>query len=249
MIGIVGGIGPMAGIDLYKKIVENTLAQRDQEHLSVLLAALPGEITDRTAFLLGANDQNPAAALARVVLLLENAGAGHIGIACNTAHAPAIFDAMRRVLDQAGSRAEITHLIEETLATILAHPMQIRQVGLLCTSGSYRAQLYQHPLKNSGLHPVVLDFERHVELVQEAIYHPVFGLKAEPEGHPEALLNLNTAIVELQALGAEAIVLGCTEIGMVEHMLDFHGLIAVNPNLILARKLIEKTAPAKLKPV
>lgn len=248
MIGIVGGIGPMAGIDLYKKIVENTIAQRDQEHLSVLLASLPAEIVDRTAFILGESEINPANALARVILMLENAGSSYIGIACNTAHAPAIFDAMLAILDQAGAKAEIVNLIDRTVADIYSHPLHLRQVGVLCTSGSYRAKLYQDALERAGLLPVMLDYDRHVELVQEAIYHPVFGLKCVAEGHPEAILHLNTAIVELQSLGAEAIVLGCTEIGMVEEALDFQGLTAFNPNLILARTLIQKACPAKLKP-
>ncbi|MDX1912737.1 MAG: amino acid racemase [Saprospiraceae bacterium] len=249
MIGIVGGIGPMAGIDLYKKIVDNTIAQRDQEHLSVLLASLPADIADRTAFLLGEAAINPANALARVILLLEKAGARHIGIACNTAHAPAIFDTMLDHLKQAGSQAEICHLIEITLAAIQTAPLQIRQVGVLCTSGSYQARLYQGALERAGLLPVMLNFDRHVELVQAAIYHPVVGLKAAPEGRPEAIFNLNTAIVELQALGAESVVLGCTEIGMVEEALDFQGMTAFNPNLILARTLIQKACPAKLKPI
>ena len=104
MLGIVGGIGPMAGADLYKKIVENTIANTDQEHLSVLLASMPNEIADRTSFLLGKTDKNPAPAIAQIILMLERAGATHIGIACNTAHSPQIFEPMYSILAQNESK-------------------------------------------------------------------------------------------------------------------------------------------------
>ncbi|MFN0173667.1 MAG: aspartate/glutamate racemase family protein [Saprospiraceae bacterium] len=248
MIGIVGGIGPMAGADLYKKIVENTVAHRDQDHLSVLLASFPQLIADRTDYLLGKSNESPANALAEVILLLENAGSKYIGIACNTAHAPQIFDPMMKTLMDKGSKAEILHLIEHTTAFIKAQEQAFERIGLLCTLGSYKTNLYQNRLRNASLTPVVLDIKRHNELAQVPIYHPDYGLKCISEGHPEAIIKLNTAIAELQALGAEAVILGCTEIGMVEEQLDFHGMAAFNPNTILARELIRRVAPEKLKP-
>ena len=65
---------------------------------------------------------------------------------------------------------------------------------------------------------------------------------------PDAVIfQLNTAIAELEALGAEGIILGCTEIGMIEKQLDFLSLTTFNPNTILARGLIGRVAPGKLK--
>ncbi len=247
MIGIVGGIGPMAGADLYKKIVEHTEAHCDQDHLSVLLASLPQQIGDRSQFLLGNSNENPANSLAEVILLLENAGSKYIAMACNTAHAPQIFNPMIQLLKDKGSKAEILHLIELTMTFIKAQEYGFERIGLLCTLGSYKTNLYQNPLRNASLKPVVLDIEQHTELVQVPIYHPEYGLKSMSEGHPEAIIKLNTAIAELQALGAEAVILGCTEIGMVEDQLDFHGMAAFNPNTILARELIRRVAPEKLK--
>jgi len=248
MIGIVGGIGPLAGIDLYKKIVENTLANTDQGHVPVLLASIPNEIVDRTEYLLGNISENPAPALARVILQLESTGATHIGIACNTAHAPQIFEVVRSILEAHQSRVEIVHLIDQTVASIKTYSPRIQRVGLLNTSGSYKTGLYQNKLAQAGLTPIVLDFEQHDALVHKAIYDPETGLKAVPTAHPEAVRKLNEAIRQLQSLGAEAIVLGCTEIGMVEESLNFLGLSVFNPNLILAKSLIYRSFPEKLKP-
>jgi aspartate racemase len=244
MLGIVGGIGPMAGADLYKKIVENTIANTDQEHLSVLLASMPNEIADRTSFLLGKSDINPAPALAKIILMLERAGATHIGIACNTAHAPQIFEPMQCLLTQNDSKVVILNMIEETVSSILAHSAPIQRVGILGTSGTYKTRIYQDRLEAAGLSPIILDFNQQESLPQRAIYEIKAASTNVPQ-HPVDLLN--EALLILKKAGAQAIVLGCTELGMIEERLDLQGMAVFNPNLILARTLIRQTYPEKLK--
>ncbi len=244
MIGIVGGIGPMAGIDLYKKILENTIATIDQEHLPVLLASMPNEIADRTSFLHGRSIENPAPALARIILMLENAGSKHIGIVCNTAHASEIFDPILAILNANDSKVEIVNMINETVHAIRSHPANIQRVGLLSTSGTYKTRIYQNQLEQAGLIPVLLDFEQHEALVQEAIHR----IKAASTNVPQKPVDLlNSAIKMLKNLGVQAIVLGCTELGMIEERLDCGNLVVFNPNLVLARTLIMRAFPEKLK--
>lgn len=244
MIGIVGGIGPMAGVDLYRQIVENTIARTDQEHVPVLLASLPNEIVDRTTFLLGKIDQNPASALARVIMLLNNAGCTHVGIACNTAHAPQIFEPMQALLGIMGARVELVHMIDEVIETILDHPDQPRRIGVLSTTGTYMTRIYQNRLEAVGLMPVMLEYSQHEALVQRAIY----AIKEASTHVPQEPVDLvNQAILHLKNQGADALVLGCTELGMVADRLEMLELPAFNPNLILARTLIERTFPHKLK--
>jgi aspartate racemase len=86
MIGIVGGVGPLAGLDIFKKIIEETVATKDQEHVPVVLSSQPHRIADRTAFLLGKENQNPAIALKDILLELDKAGARVAAIPCNTSH-------------------------------------------------------------------------------------------------------------------------------------------------------------------
>lgn len=243
MIGIVGGIGPMAGVDLYKRIIENTIAQADQDHLPVLLASLPGEINDRNAFLLGQTTQNPATGLAKVVHMLENAGARFIGIACNTVHTPVIFDKMIEILQAEGAKAQILHLIDITIQKLKTQSTDIQKVGVLCTAGAYKTEVYQSALKNAGLTPVMLEYDRHWELVHKAIYNIKIAAEVVDA---ETIFMLNTAIKELGEMGAQAIILGCTEIGMVEKHLLTGDMNVYNPNTIMARALIELVEPGKL---
>ena len=99
-IGIVGGAGPYAGLDLAQKILQQTRAENDQDYLPTLLISTPDQIQDRTRFLLGQSKQNPAHAISRNLRDLKTLGATVAGIPCNTAHAPAIRDVFLEKMKQ-----------------------------------------------------------------------------------------------------------------------------------------------------
>ena len=248
MIGIVGGVGPYAGLDLTKKIFDQTLAGSDQEHLPVILVSRPDEIADRTEYLLGRVDTNPALAIARVIGTLERAGATVVGIPCNTAHAPAIFDRIIGELERSGSAVRVLHMIREV--AIFLHEIHpgIRQVGVLATVGTYRTGTYSGARAAEGFGVVLPDEDRQ-QWVHDAVYDPDFGIKAQSNPvSAEARRRLLQTIRELAGSGAEAIVLGCTEIPLAvdEHTVD--GIAMIDPTLVLARALIRETAPQKLRP-
>ena len=83
-LGILGGMGPEAAIDLQLKILRRTSAQRDRDHLPVVTWNIP-QIPDRTAAILG-QALSPLPAMTDGVMALERLGAQNIVIACNTAH-------------------------------------------------------------------------------------------------------------------------------------------------------------------
>jgi aspartate racemase len=246
MIGIIGGIGPAAGVDLYNRIIRNTLAKKDQDHIPVILSSMPGEIVDRTAYLLGKSFINPAYCIAKLILKLEQSGVSTVGIACNTAHSPEIFNVLLNELMKSKSRVEIINMINETIRIIKSKLQKGQKVGVLCTSGSYKANVFQKSLCEAGITPELLEFERHHFLVHDAVYNATYGIKSSSQLFQQALGKLNLAIEELKKKGVKGIILGCTEIAMVEEQLDLNGLISFNPSDILARTLIQKTFPQKL---
>jgi aspartate racemase len=169
-----------------------------------------------------------------------------VGIACNTAHAPQIYEPMTELLRIMGSRVEMVHMIEEVVRQIINHPAQLQRIGILSTTGAYKTRIYQNRLEAEGLTPEVLDYPLHEALPQRAIYE----IKAASTHIPQEPVDLvNEAILHLKNQGADALVLGCTELGMIEERLELQGLATFNPNLILARTLIERTFPHKLKHV
>ena len=71
MIGIVGGMGPHAGIDLVNKIFDLTKANKDQDHFPIAIQSTPHLISDRTDFLSGNSDVNPAIAIVEIINTLH----------------------------------------------------------------------------------------------------------------------------------------------------------------------------------
>ena len=98
-IGIVGGLGPEAGVDLFRKIIQETPAKGDEDHLKVVLDSAPSEVPDRTAFLTGKTKVNPGTAIGKIICRLISADAEVIGIPCNTAHVPNILSAALDIID------------------------------------------------------------------------------------------------------------------------------------------------------
>lgn len=249
MIGIVGGVGPYAGIDLLKNIFDNTLAKRDQDHLDALLFSLPSKIKDRTEYLLGEVDENPGYSIAKIISDLEKSGATVVGIPCNTAHSPEIFSLVMDELHKQGSHIELLHMINETIDFIKVNYPHVSKIGVLSTTGTYKQKIYSNTLKDNGFEAIVPTLYLQEKCVHSAIYHPEYGIKSKSNPfHPNAKKNLEVALEYLKENGAEAVILGCTEIPLVITTKEVNGMIAINPTNVLARKLIHKINPAKLKP-
>ena len=249
MIGIVGGVGPYAGLDLATKVFDQTIANNDQSHLPLALLSIPHAIQDRTAFLAGQTDINPGYAIAEIIGKLEAMGATVVGIPCNSAHAPRIFDVIRAQLAAMGSRTRLLNMIEEVANYLAAHHPDIQRVGLLCTTGTAQSGVYPETLASLGLDVFAPEADLQ-DLVQAAIYDPAAGIKAQSfpvtEWARDRLLHVANALRER---GAMAVVLGCTEIPLAIPEARVADLPAIDATLILARALVREVAPDKLRPL
>ncbi len=249
IIGIIGGVGPFAGVDLTSKIFTQTMARCDQDHLPVALLSFPEKIPDRTDYLLGRVAVNPARPVSHLILQLENLGASVVGIPCNTMHAPGIFDVIQSHLKQKGSRIELLHMVGEVVGFIKAVFPDMQQVGVLSTTGTWKTGVYRHALQRAGFQPMVPERDLQ-DLVHQAIYNKSYGIKAMSNPiHPKAQQQLIKAARVLKKEGAEGLILGCTEISYAFNQQSLEGLPLFDPTWILARRLIEATYPERLKPL
>lgn len=238
MIGIVGGVGPMAGLDLFKKIVEQTPVQKDQEHAPVILFSIPEKITDRNAFLKYNAVENPAYGVVEVILRMEHAGAIVAGIACNTVHVPAIFSVVKEKLKQQKSRLFLLNMVEE----VVNHIKEVysdKTVGILATSVSNKAGLYQDPLKREKIQRIAPDAFWQ-ERLQDIIFNKVYGIKAHSSPTTErAEIELREVIQHLVNKGAESVVLGCTELPLGIKQNYSYGVPLIDPTRVLAKALLK----------
>lgn len=247
IIGIVGGMGPHTGLDLARKIFDQTDTKESHEHLSIAVHSFPSMFSDRSEFLLGKTKTNPAFAIAEVINKLEEVGAKIVGIPCNTAHAPKIFDVILNELHKKNSNVQIVHMIKEVGVFLHENYPHINKVGLLATRGTYETNIYPKFLKEQDIEVQLLD-ESTQNAVHDIIYNPVDGIKADlttaKKSAEKKILNIMN---DLKASGAQAIILGCTEIPLVFTEKKIGNTIIIDPALILARSLIKMVNPNKLK--
>lgn len=203
-IGIVGGVGPAATVDFIHKILQSTPAQRDQEHLKLVVEQNP-QIPDRTANLVGGGI-DPTIALYATCKKLEAAGADLIAIPCNTAHA-----FVERIQPYLG--IPVINMLFETVQHLQQRLLGHATVGLLATDGTVKSRIYHEALERAGIRLVVPE-EPYQRRVMDAIYGPC-GVKA---GHSEGRCreDLLSALEHLvRDKSAEVIILGCTELPLL----------------------------------
>ena len=140
-LGILGGLGPMAGVYFYEKVTALTKASCDQEHINVILAGL-ADTPDRTDFILGKGTADPTPRMIESARILERAGAEVIAMPCNTAHY--FYAAV------AGSvQIPMLNIIEETLKLVAAKGAH--KIGLLATEGTIAAGTYPAAAEARGI--------------------------------------------------------------------------------------------------
>ncbi|HHX27787.1 MAG TPA: amino acid racemase [Firmicutes bacterium] len=195
-IGILGGMGPEATADLFLKIIKATPAEKDQEHLRVVIDSNPA-IPDRTAFILG-KGEDPTPVMVKTAKNVESLGADLIAIPCNTAHY--FHDAI-----QGAVKVPVLHIMREVARLLKGH---VERVGILASTGTLKTELYERALGESGISVIVPRGDDQDE-VMDAIYSVKGG---NLERGREIALRQGARLVEA---GAQAVIAGCTEIPLV----------------------------------
>ena len=239
VIGIVGGMGPQAGVALLNHILCRTKATTDQEHLSAVLMSFPGLVVDRTAYLEGRTDINPAHSIAGIIDRLESAGAAVIGIACNTSHAPAIFNVVLTELKKNNSAVKLLQMPYETCLFIKQQHPQVKRVGVLSTNGTYRCGIYSDLLQDMGFELVLPDPVFQNNVIHRMVYDQQYGIKANTAAITQKVNELmQESINYFIRKGAEAIIIGCTELSLIPLNVNIGDLLIIDASDILARALI-----------
>jgi aspartate racemase len=236
-IGIVGGVGPYAGLALQKAILKKTPAKCDQDHLPVIVISAPHAIHDRTEFLLGATPLNPGYEMLNQARTLYAAGARFIGIPCNTAHAKGIFSIIERGVRDMRD-CVLVNMIDQTFLEIRERLPDVRRIGVVATKGSYRHNIFGDYGGRHDIEVIIPDTEELQETVHRSIYDAAFGIKALGYLHDRSREMLDEAFAFYRRIGVDTIVLGCTELSVVRNSINTRGCNLVDPIDALAGKLI-----------
>ncbi len=221
-VGVLGGLGPAATVLFMHRLVELTDADRDQDHVD-LLVWQHGSIPDRSAFLLG-HGESPEPALVADAVALERAGARFIAIPCNTA--VVWVEQMRAAVS-----IEVLDTVAETVDAARQAVPGLQRLGVLATDGTLLAGTYAGAAAAAGIDLVTPSPE-----VQREVMAIVYdGVKA---GVPVSRARFDAVVDHLRDQGAEAVALGCTELSVLHGELGVDDVTIVDSIGALARRVV-----------
>lgn len=205
-LGVIGGLGPMATALFMQMVIEMTLAEKDQDHIEMVVYNSPG-IPDRTGYILGKSAEDPAPEMIRLGRKLAAEGADLIAVPCITA--TCFYDRLAEAVP-----VRIIQIVEETCRYL--RERKIQSVGLMATSGTIESRLFQRAFEQSGCR-LLLPSEQRQQDVMHVIYNNVKANKSVD------MHRFFAVVQELRDQGAEVIVLGCTELSVVHRDYDIGG--------------------------
>ncbi len=198
VLGILGGLGPLASVYFYELITKHTLALKDQDHIDIILNSR-ATTPDRTAFILGENAENPFDIMVEDAKRLVTYGAQAIAIPCNTAHF--FYEELDKCID-----IPILNMIEQT---VIEAKNRGGEVGVFATSGTVQSRTYQRVCEKHGVKCILPD-EKHNEYIMNIIYGCI------KQGKRADMKLFDAATQHMQEKNCSCVILGCTELSIVK---------------------------------
>jgi aspartate racemase len=193
MLGVLGGMGPLATAAFFNKLLAATPATRDEDHLPTLIHSVPQIPSRPAAILRGGASPLPYLLVARDRLLA--AGATLLAMPCNTAHYW-YADLVN------GTDAPFPHIADAVAAEL---PPDARRIGVIATTATLSANIYAPRCdpRIEWLAPPHDEFEHVIQPGIDAVKR-----HAADEGGR----LLEPVVAGLLERGATCVVLACTEV-------------------------------------
>ena len=223
-LGVIGGLGPLASADFYRKITDLTPAKTDRDHVSLALLSLPN-LPDRSTAILSGSDAL-LTPLLDAVAMLNALGVERIAMPCNTAHH--WYEQL-----SAKSDAEIVHIVESVVDD-LRQKAAHASAAILATPGTLASGFYQEQLLSAGYEIRMPNQVWFQESVDSAINLVKAGNVAT------AAKALDTAIKACCEKGADAVILACTELSVLTGAIQNRPPILVDSNAALAKACLRR---------
>ena len=220
VIGIIGGMGPLATCDLMNKIIRFTDAKTDQQHIRICVDCNTN-IPDRTEAILH-HGKNPVPELVKSALRLEEMGAQLLVMSCNTAHY--FYDRLAEALP-----VPVLNMPRLTVAD--AKAAGCTKLGILATDGTLQAETYQIACRDAGIEWAAPAGD-HQDDIMSVIYDDI------KQGRRADMAKFGGAVHDLKKQGCDMAVLGCTELSLVKR--DEHlGKFFIDSTEVLCRHALE----------
>jgi aspartate racemase len=230
-VGIIGGMGPEATVDLMQRVIKATPAHDDQDHLRMLVDNNP-KVPSRIKALLEGSGEDPVPVLVQMARDLERWGADFLAMPCNTAHHfhPAV---------QAAVGVPVLNMIELAAGRILQETPDVHKVGLLASTAVIRTNLYVKSFAHRGVEVV-----HPGDKSQDKVLAAIRSIKAQ-RFSSASLDALNRAVDDLIARKAEVILIACTELSVIAKKLQL-SVVTCDSAQVLAEAIVAEAMSAQL---
>lgn len=209
-LGILGGMGPAASAEYITRLIQQTSASCDQEHIPFVLWNNP-QIPDRSTSIRNGDDR-PLPYLLQGIQVLKAVGCNLIVIPCNTAHF--WYDELLKL------RVPIIHIVDSVAYSLSDTEVDSGTIGVIATQGTIQSELYQNRLTDWNC--IVPSQEEITTLVQPSI-------ELVKAGDMVKSYNMIMTVVDsLISRGAQAVVLGCTELPLAVREDNRNGIPLIN---------------------
>ena len=218
-LGVIGGMGPMATSMFFERVINRTVATRDQEHIDMVIlnhATMP----DRTEAILSGNHELFLNSIQKDFETLALIGVDHIAIPCNTSH---FF--MEKMLQM--TQIPIIDMVKETALEIRVRFGEGAKVGILATDGTIRTGTYEHACLSNGL-----NFVKPSTADQEVVMKLIYAIKSDLPIDVAAFEEIIEKLLNTEK--CTCVILACTELSLLN--LSAH----LTPKLIDAMDVLVK---------
>lgn len=219
--GIIGGMGPEATVDLMQRIIANTPAIDDVDHIRCIVDNNP-KIPSRMKAILTEAGENPGPCMAEMAKRLEQYGADFLVIPCNTAHY--YYEDVAQAVT-----IPVVHLIDLVVEKVITDNPGITQIGVLGSTTIVKTKLYQSVFSKRGVEVIYPD-----DTMQEKLFNVIKDVKRGKTGK-ETRTSFSDIGKHLEKKGVGLAILGCTELGIIAADLPIAYIDAAE---VLAREVV-----------
>lgn len=219
--GIIGGMGPEATVDLMQRIIKNTPALDDIDHIHCIVDNNP-KIPSRIKAILEDQGENPGPCMAEMGKKLQEYGADFLVIPCNTAHH--YYNDVKEAVT-----IPVVHLIDLVVETVVKENPGMTRIGVLGSTTIVKTKLYQTLFANRGIEVVYPDAD-----IQENLFGVIKDVK---RGETSDKTRESFAAIgnHLKNKGVTLAILGCTELGIIADNLPLNYIDAAE---VLAKEVV-----------
>ncbi len=229
ILGIIGGMGPEATVDLMQRIINNTPVADDIDHIHCLVDNNP-KVPSRMKAILTDDGENPGPCMAEMARRLEGWGADFLVIPCNTAHYYYSF------VTEAVS-IPVINLIELVAETVISENPGITEIGILGSTTIIKTELYKNAFSKRGVAVVYPDDE-----MQDKLFQVIKNVKSG-NTHKDVCESFADICRHMEKKNVTLAVLGCTELGIISESAPIPTLDAAE---LLAKEIVSVAKNGKM---